>query len=142
MVKVPIPRAPSRDPNPHRGDVFNDSKHRISHGGRNYSGHYSDSSLFSTLRRIAGRAGRHLIYSAFVLHHALKSPNCPPKARLTILGALAYLILPVDLVPDFLPVIGLVDDASVIASALVSIAPIITDDIRAAAARSTSNLLD
>lgn len=35
-----------------------------------------------------------------------------------IVGALAYLICPIDVIPDFIPVIGLVDDAAVIAICL------------------------
>lgn len=35
-----------------------------------------------------------------------------------IVGALAYLICPIDVIPDFIPVFGLVDDAAVIAICL------------------------
>ena len=35
-----------------------------------------------------------------------------------IVGALAYLICPIDVIPDFIPVLGLVDDAAVIAICL------------------------
>ena len=35
-----------------------------------------------------------------------------------IVGALAYLICPIDVIPDFIPVIGLLDDAAVIAICL------------------------
>ncbi len=38
-----------------------------------------------------------------------------------IVGALSYLIFPVDLIPDFIPVVGLVDDASVIAAAVYKV---------------------
>jgi len=36
------------------------------------------------------------------------------KTYLTIAGALAYVALPTDLIPDFIPVIGFIDDAFVI----------------------------
>ena len=35
-----------------------------------------------------------------------------------IVGALAYLICPIDVIPDFIPVLGLVDDAAVFAICL------------------------
>ena len=37
--------------------------------------------------------------------------------RLALLGALAYFIDPFDFIPDVLPIIGLTDDAAVIATA-------------------------
>ena len=43
------------------------------------------------------------------------------KTILILTGALAYLISPVDLIPDALPVIGYLDDATVIKAALNSI---------------------
>jgi len=36
------------------------------------------------------------------------------KTYLIIAGALAYLVLPTDIIPDFIPVVGFVDDAFVI----------------------------
>lgn len=36
------------------------------------------------------------------------------KTYLTIAGALAYVVLPTDLIPDFIPGIGFIDDAFVI----------------------------
>lgn len=40
-----------------------------------------------------------------------KDRTIPRSARLPVWGLLAYLATPVDLVPDFLPVIGYADDA-------------------------------
>src|SRR5262245_61808126 len=45
-------------------------------------------------------------------------PGLPRGVRWRLLGVLAYLLLPVDLVPDFLPVVGYADDAVVVALAL------------------------
>jgi len=47
-----------------------------------------------------------------------------------VVGALSYLIFPVDLIPDFIPVVGLVDDASVIAAAVMKIIQHIDDDVK------------
>lgn len=43
-----------------------------------------------------------------------KSPEVPLRLKVTIVGALLYLILPADVLPDVIPGIGLVDDLSVI----------------------------
>jgi len=49
----------------------------------------------------------------FLWNH-FKSPQVPLRLKITIIGALLYLILPSDLLPDFVPGLGLVDDLSVI----------------------------
>ena len=42
----------------------------------------------------------------------------PLQVRATLLGALAYFVLPFDFVPDLLPILGFTDDAAVLAAAL------------------------
>jgi uncharacterized membrane protein YkvA (DUF1232 family) len=44
--------------------------------------------------------------------------NTPLTVRATLLGALAYFVLPFDFVPDMLPMLGFTDDAAVLAAAL------------------------
>lgn len=48
----------------------------------------------------------------------LTSAEVPKSIRLLILGLLAYLILPIDLVPDFIPVLGYADDVIMVALVL------------------------
>jgi len=48
----------------------------------------------------------------------LADPSLPVAPRLALIGLLAWLLMPIDLVPDFLPVIGLLDDVIVIAVVL------------------------
>ena len=43
-----------------------------------------------------------------------KSPDLPLRLKITIIGALLYLVLPADVIPDVIPGLGLVDDLSVI----------------------------
>lgn len=48
------------------------------------------------------------------LWEKVKSPEIPLRLKITIIGALLYLILPIDVIPDSIPGLGLVDDVSVI----------------------------
>jgi uncharacterized membrane protein YkvA (DUF1232 family) len=48
----------------------------------------------------------------------LTSGEVPASVRVLILLLLAYLILPIDLVPDFIPVLGYADDVIVVAVVL------------------------
>ena len=43
-----------------------------------------------------------------------KSPDVPLSLKITIIGALLYLVLPIDVLPDAIPGFGLVDDLAVI----------------------------
>ena len=52
--------------------------------------------------------------------------NVPIGTVIAIVGALLYFLSPIDLVPDLLPAIGLVDDAAVIALAL----KLVHDDVK------------
>lgn len=59
-----------------------------------------------------------------------KTPN---HVRGVLLAALAYFILPIDLIPDFIAGIGFGDDLAVITTALSTLQNHITDGQRAAA---------
>lgn len=48
------------------------------------------------------------------LWDAYRKAEIPVRLKITIIGALLYLILPADIVPDVIPGIGLVDDCAVI----------------------------
>src|ERR1051326_612066 len=49
---------------------------------------------------------------------AARDPRTPWYAKLIVAGAVAYALSPVDLVPDFIPIVGLVDDLIFIPIAL------------------------
>ena len=44
--------------------------------------------------------------------------NTPTHVRAALIGALLYFISPLDLIPDMLPIVGLSDDAAVVAGAI------------------------
>ena len=48
------------------------------------------------------------------LWEAFKSPDTPASLKAIIIGGLIYMVSPVDLIPDVIPVAGLLDDAGVI----------------------------
>ncbi|MCP4621881.1 MAG: DUF1232 domain-containing protein [Bradyrhizobium sp.] len=57
----------------------------------------------------------------------------PRHVQAALLGALAYFILPFDLIPDVLPILGFTDDAAVLATAIRLVASNITPEHREAA---------
>jgi len=59
--------------------------------------------------------------------------DTPRKVQAVLIGALAYFVLPFDVIPDVLPVIGFTDDAAVLATALNLVASHIRPEHRDAA---------
>lgn len=57
----------------------------------------------------------------------------PRHVQATLLGAVAYFILPFDFMPDVLPMLGFTDDAAVLATAIRMVATHITQEHRDAA---------
>ncbi|MFB7891446.1 YkvA family protein [Microbacterium sp. NPDC056044] len=53
-----------------------------------------------------------------LLKRLVADPEVPRGTRWWLGGLLVYLLLPIDLVPDFLPVLGYADDAIIVAIAL------------------------
>lgn len=89
---------------------------------------YSGPALWRTLKRVAVRTGRETLLSALVLFYCLKDHDTPAWARGVIIGALGYLILPTDLVPDMIPGAGYGDDWGAIVVALGTVAAYIKDE--------------
>lgn len=62
------------------------------------------------LVRLLRRAGRTIARPALECFEMLIDGATPHQARLTVLAALTYLLVPVDLIPDFIPAAGFSDD--------------------------------
>jgi uncharacterized membrane protein YkvA (DUF1232 family) len=54
-------------------------------------------------------------------YHCVRDPTTSPRVKFTLLAALAYFVMPLDAVPDLLPVFGFGDDAAVIAATIASV---------------------
>ena len=74
-------------------------------------------------------ASQEVIEKALWLYYAAQDPDVPAWAKSTIYSALAYFILPLDLIPDFVPG-GYVDDLGVLAAAVASVSMYITEDVK------------
>lgn len=55
-------------------------------------------------------AARALKSEGLALYLAARDPRTPLAAKLVVLAIVAYILSPIDLIPDFIPVLGLLDD--------------------------------
>ena len=79
-----------------------------------YKDKFSQEAFTDKIARIAKRSGAKLVYAALVLYYTLQSDNASLKDKAIIVGALGYLISPIDVIPDAIPIAGLTDDLSVL----------------------------
>ena len=71
-----------------------------------------DSSVIDegVFRKVLLKAGRVIAQPALEALEMIMDPSTPPQARVSMLAALTYLLMPIDLVPDIIPVAGFSDD--------------------------------
>ena len=106
-----------------------------------YSQHYDESGFWRKVKHVAAQVGAKVLYPALQLYFMMKSDQVPVKAKTLILGALGYLILPTDLVPDFIPALGFTDDLTALLVALRTLHKYLTPDINARAKDQANKLL-
>lgn len=107
-----------------------------------YKAHYSEESFWTKNKKFAQKAGGKVIFTALKLYYALMSKETPAWAKSVIAGALGYFILPVDLVPDLIPMAGFTDDLGVLMAALGTVAIHITDEVENQAQEKMSDWFD
>lgn len=83
-----------------------------------YKDKFSQQNFIEKIQRIAKRAGAKLVYIALILYYLMQSDKVSLKDKAIIIGALGYLISPIDVVPDAIPIAGLADDLAVLLYAL------------------------
>lgn len=103
------------------------------------AGSYNEKSFWKKLREKARDMGAAMVYKVLQLYYAMIDRDTPLQAKLVIAGALAYLVCPVDLIPDFLPA-GYADDMSAILAAYKMAEAYVTPKVKARARKKTADL--
>ncbi|MFQ9869150.1 MAG: YkvA family protein [Bilophila wadsworthia] len=98
-----------------------------------YVSEFSPEKLWEKIKGHAKKVGCEGIRSALRLFYALDNPSMPLKTKMVIYGALGYFISPIDVIPDFIPVVGFTDDIGVLAAAVVMAASYIDAKAKAKA---------
>ena len=87
-----------------------------------------DAGFWKKLRKVAGRIP--FAEDAAAAYFCAGDPRTPSKVKALLLAALAYFVVPVDIIPDFVAGLGFTDDAAVLAFAISLVAGNITDGHR------------
>ena len=84
----------------------------------------------SLLQKILLRAGRTIAQPALEAFELMTDISTPPQVRLSMLTALTYLIMPLDLMPDFIPVAGFSDDLVALTAVISLWSSYVTPEIK------------
>ena len=94
----------------------------------------------SKLRRVARRIP--FTEELRAAYDCALDPHTPSRVRATLLAAIAYFVLPLDTIPDFLLGFGFTDDATVLLAAISLVSSHIGDNHREAARRALDDDID
>ncbi len=95
-----------------------------------FKGDFDEDRLFKKIAKFAKEAGVKLVFIALLLFYALKSKNMPITAKATVMGALGYFILPMDIIPDFIPVAGYSDDLAALLAVLKTVSMYVDEPVK------------
>ncbi len=87
-----------------------------------------------------GAAGLPFAEDLLAAYYCAFDRSTPLQVKASLLGALAYFVLPFDVIPDFLPMLGYTDDAAVLATAIRLVAAHILPHHRDAAQKALDQL--
>lgn len=81
------------------------------------------------LKKLAGDAVYLLPNLIKLLGRLVRDPRVPRRSKVVIGAALAYLMSPVDLIPDFIPLIGFADDLLLVSYAVNHLIAVAGEDV-------------
>jgi len=93
------------------------------------------------IKHWGARAGKKVMAPVLTMYYCLKDKKTPVRSKIIIAGALAYFILPADLIADITPLVGFTDDLSVIFTAYEAIKKHITPEHSAKARKQLDQVI-
>jgi uncharacterized membrane protein YkvA (DUF1232 family) len=84
-----------------------------------------ETGFWAKVRKTLGQVP--FVEEAVAAYYCAIDRDTPLQVKAIIMGALAYFVLPTDMIPDFIATMGFIDDAAVFYAALRVVAPHIKD---------------
>lgn len=98
-----------------------------------YQQYFNPTAMWGKIAEVAKKAGVKVVYGVLLLYYVATDPNTSAADKAKIYGAIGYFILPLDLVPDAIPMVGYSDDLVAITWALKAVWDNVTPDIHSKA---------
>ena len=95
-------------------------------------------SLIGSLKERAKKLKRYTL----IVYYAARDPRTPLSVRVIALLVAAYALSPIDLIPDFIPVFGYLDDLVLVPLGVALVVRILPEPVLAAAREQAQNAAD
>jgi uncharacterized membrane protein YkvA (DUF1232 family) len=96
--------------------------------------------FWAKVKGVVRQAGEPIVMEVMKAWHVAHDPQTPHHAKAILFGALAYFVLPVDAIPDAVPIVGFSDDLAALGAALYATNAYITDHTLAMARASVTKM--
>ena len=97
---------------------------------KKYTSYFTDGEFWEKMKDVAKKVGLKTTSYALILYYVLKKDGVPLTDKMLITGSLEYFILPIDLIPDFIPIAGYTDDAAGMLFAIKKCMNYVDDEIK------------
>ena len=97
---------------------------------KKYTNYFTDNKFWEKMKDVAKKVGLKVTSYALILYYVLEKDEVPLKDKIIITGTLGYFILPIDLLPDFIPIAGYTDDVAGMLFAIKKCMNYVDDEIK------------
>ena len=108
---------------------------------KKYAENYDEKKMWSKIKDFFFEAGINLVIKVVQLWYVLQKPEVPVHIKVAIMGAIAYFVMPVDLILDVLPG-GYHDDLLAVTLTLIAAEEYIDDEVRRKAREKVMEIVD
>lgn len=84
------------------------------------------------------KVARELKQQTMVVYFAARDPRTPWLVRLLALAIAAYALSPIDLIPDFIPILGYLDDLIIVPLGIALVLRLVPQEVRSSAQQKAS----
>ena len=97
---------------------------------KKYTKYFNEKDFLNKILKYAKVAGLNVVYVGLLLFYTLQNPKLPRKLKNVVVGSLGYFVLPIDLIPDMIPLAGYTDDIGILMAAIVMVALYIDEEAK------------
>ena len=108
---------------------------------KQYAKNYDEKKMWRKIKDFFFEAGINLVIKVLQLWYVLQKPEVPAHIKVAIMGAIAYFVMPVDLILDVLPG-GYQDDLMAVTLTLLAAEEYIDDEVRRRAREKVMEIVD